>query len=196
MNKWLFVSAIVTLMLSCSTKKKETEKVDTSQYFPILSYLKSQVKALDTSMYRFIKIETADGKTDTSDISREDVRKYANDFLEIPDITDSDYGSDYSALTSYDSLMGRVFMSYTAYDKDVEVVKQDVTILPRFGDGADEVKTVYIEKIKSDDDKTIEKKMLWEMKKYFNIITITQKENAPEKIHSLKIEWNSSQWNE
>ena len=185
-------------MLSCSNndKKKEKENVDTSRYFPILSYLQSQVKELDTSMYRFIKIETINGISDTMDISREDVRKYAKDFLEIPDIKDPEYGSDYEELTNFDSLLGRVFMSYTAYDKDVEVVKQDVTILPRFGDGEDEVKTIYIEKTESDDGTTIEKKMLWEMKKYFNITTITQKENAPEKIRNLKIEWNGSQWNE
>ena len=143
MNKWIAATLIILLVASCRSKKKEAQK-DTSAYFPVRSFLQSQVKELDTSLYRFIRIETVNGRSDTTDISREEIRKYAADFLSIPDLRDPEYGSDYDQFVSYDSLVGRVFMSYTAYDKDVEVVKQDVTIVPGFGTTDDVVQTVFL----------------------------------------------------
>ena len=193
MNQWTCL-IILCLAISCNNKKEETK--DTSGYFPVRSFLQGQIKALDTSMYRFICIETVNGVSDTADINREAVTRYAKDFIDIPDITDPENGSDYSEMSSYDSLMGRVLMSYTAYDKeDIEVVKQDVTVVPGFGAMPDEVKTVYIEKIVSDDDTVTEKKMLWEMDRFFHIRTIKQTKNNAEQVHDLKIQWNASQWN-
>ncbi|MGZ5286898.1 MAG: hypothetical protein ACXWV0_09555 [Flavisolibacter sp.] len=195
MNKWTTILLLFMLSFGCKSKKK-VELKDTSAYFPVSNYLQSEIKRLDTSMYRFIKIETVNGKSDTTDISREDIRKYAADFLNIPNLRDAETGSDYDEMVSYDSLAGRVFMSYTAYDKDVEVVKQDVSIEPGFGAVEDKVKTIYVEKIKEEDDVVTEKKMLWDTNRYFNIRTIIQKKNAAEQILNLKIEWNSNQWDQ
>jgi hypothetical protein len=190
--KFLTALLLASCLIACKGKKKETK--DTSRYFPIKSYLQSRIKGLDTSLYRFVKIETTNGHSDTSDISREEASEYAKEFLNIPDLKDPDQGSDYEEMSAYDSLMNRAIWSYTAYDKDVDVLKLDVTVIPKFGDGEDEVKTVYIEKFEQEGDKTIDKKMLWEMKEYFNIRTIIQ-ENNKEQIKNLKVAWNASTWN-
>ena len=193
MNKWTCYLIVFILILACNNRKKEIK--DTSGYFPVRSFLQSQVSELDSSLYRFIKIETKNGVSDTTDITRDEATRFASEFLEIPDITNPQLGSDYSEMSSFDSIMDRVIMSYTAYDKkDIEVVKQDVTVLPSFGNGEDEVKTIYLEKIKSDEDSMTEKKMLWEIDRYFQIRTISQHKDLPEQIHDLRIEWNASQW--
>lgn len=193
MNKWTAILLPLLIFMGCKSQKKEPPK-DTSAYFPVSNYLQSEIKRLDTSMYRFIKIETVNGKSDTTDISREEIRKYAADFLDIPNLRDPGTGNDYDEMVSYDSMAGRVFMSYTAYDKNVDVVKQDVSIMPGFGAVEDKVMTIYVEKIKDDDDVVTEKKMLWDTNRYFNIRTITQKKNAPEQVHNLRVQWNSDQW--
>lgn len=193
MKKWTGSFLIFILIIACNNKKKEIK--DTSSYFPVRSFLQNQVSELDSSLFRFIKIETKNGIADTNDISREEATRYAGEFLAIPDITNPELGSDYTEMSNYDSAMGRVIMSYTAYDKkDVEVVKQDVTVLPGFGAVEDEVKTIYIEKISSDNDIITEKKMLWNMDRFFHIRTIKQDKNSPEQVHDIKIVWNASQW--
>ncbi len=193
MKNRTIILLLLIFVQACKSKEKEPEK-DTSSYFHVSNYLKSEVKRLDTSLYRFIKIETVNGRSDTTDISREEIRKYAADFLDIPDIRDKKIGKDYEAMVSYDTLAGRVYMSYTAYKEEVEVVKQDVSIMPGLGAVEDKVMTIYIEKIKDEDDVITEKKMLWDTQRYFNIRTITQKKNEPEQVHNLRIQWNGSQW--
>ncbi len=189
MKFFAFVTLVACLSIGCQQKKKE--KKDTSKYFPVLSYLQSQVKHLDTSLFRFSKIETG---LDTVIINRSEIRKYAKDFLEVPDITKSEYGSDYRETNMYDSSLGMVVMSYLADDEDLDYPRQEVQVIPSFG-GNDQVKTIYIEKVEEEGKTTIEKKMIWEVNQYFQVRTITHKPNEPEKIHDLKIIWQDFESN-
>ncbi len=188
MNKAALLFFIVAFCTACKQKKKPESDVDNTQFFPVVSYLQSQVKDVDTSLYFITKIETANNRSDTLVISREDFRKYAKDFLELPDITDKKWKGDYTEITQYDSSMGRALFFYTAVDEDAELKRQDVTIMPTFG-GNDEVKTIYVHLIKDGKDSTVEKKMFWEVDKHFSIVTIVQKENAPEQIKKLQVHW-------
>ncbi len=188
MKIFLYCLLVTCLCIGCNKKKKD--KVDTSAYFPVLSYLQSQVKGIDTSLYNITKIESSGERSDTTIIRREEVRGLAKDFLDIPDITKPKIGSDYKESNIYDSLLGMAVLSYTSENEDLEVTKQDVTIIPSFG-GNDVVKTIYIEKNKSNDDSTVEKKLIWEVNKYFYIRTITQKKNGPEIIQDLKVLWQN-----
>ena len=184
--KILTFSLLLLFCFACGNKKKE--KKDTSRFFPVLSYLQSQVRQLDTSMFRITKVETSGGRSDTAIIHRNEVRKYAQDFLNIPDIKNPEFGSDYRESNIYDSLLGLAVLSYLAEDEDLEVTRQEVQIVPTFG-GNDKVKTIYIEKSLQDGKAVVEKKMVWEVGKYFNVRTITQKKNEPEQIHDVKIIW-------
>ena len=184
MNKWIFGLLLLGTMAGCKNKVKEK---DTSSYFPILSYLQGQAKQLDSTLNRITKIEIyADGRSDTSIISRDDIRKYSNQFLDIPNVKDSTDGISYMESRSFDTTMGLVFMSYMAEDLEKEVRKQEITILPSFG-GEDLVKTIYVEK--SEDGGAVEKKMLWEVDDHFMIRSITQEKNGTERVHTVKISW-------
>lgn len=188
MRKWLFCFILAVLCIACKSKKNKNADIDNSNFFPVLSFLQSQVRGVDTSLYSITKIETINGKTDTTAIPREEFRKYAKDFLEIPDITKKEWKGDYSETTSYDTLIGRALLTYTANNSDLELLRQDVTILPTFG-GNDEVKTIYIHQLLNEDDEIIEKKMYWEVNNYFTITTITQKEKGPERVKKLQLFW-------
>lgn len=180
------------IFAGCNQKKKE--KKDTSQYFPILSYLQSQVKQVDTSLFRITKVETKGSVTDSVIINRSDVRKYASDFLDIPNLREVDQGSDYNETRIYDSVLGLAVLSYLSEDEDQEVTRQEVQIIPGFG-GKDRVKTLYIEKEEEKGSDLIEKKMIWEVDKYFHIRTITHLKNGTENIHDLKVLWQDFQSN-
>lgn len=188
MNKWLFGFLLLALCASCKSKKKKETDADNAKFFPVLSFLQSQVKEMDTSLYTITKIETINGKTDTTFIPREEFRKYAKDFLEIPDITEKKWKGDYNEATDYDTTIGRAVFIYSATDPELELQQQHVTILPTFG-GNDEVKTIFLHKIINDDDSTVEKKMYWEVKNYFIITTIVQKEDNPEQVRKLQVYW-------
>jgi hypothetical protein len=187
MNKWLFGFLLAFFCIACKSKKKNAA-IDNSKFFPVVSFLQSQVKGMDTSLQSITKIEMVNGKADTTVIPREDFRNYAKDFLEIPDITQKKWKGDYTESTDYDESMERAVLIYTATDPELELRQQHVTILPTFG-GNDEVKTIFLHKITNDDESTVEKKMYWEVNNYFTITTITQKENAPEQVRKLQVFW-------
>jgi hypothetical protein len=188
MNRWIFCLVSVVVVIACKSKKKTEGDADNSKFFPVVSFLQSQMKDVDTSLYFITKIETEGNRSDTLVIPREDFRKYAKDFLEIPDITTEKYKGDYTETSQYDADLGRASLIYNTTNADAELKRQDVTIMPTFG-GNDEVKTIYIHLVKDAGDNTIEKKMYWEVKNYFSVVTITQKENGPEQVKKLQVYW-------
>ena len=80
----LCISVTALALFACKSKKEEVKET----FFPVLSFIKSQVAHVDTSLYPIIKLTFIDStRTDTEYIKREDFRSLAKDFLELPDLT-------------------------------------------------------------------------------------------------------------
>lgn len=186
MNKWIICIIIATSIVACKGKKKEGKK---GQIFPVLSYLLAQVKNVDTSLYRIIKIETADSVSDTSFIRREEFRSYAKDFLDIPDISSAKHRDDYDESNNYDDLLNKALLTYTSRNSDNEIFRETV-ILDRDASGNSLVNTIIIDKQLKNKDSTVIKNMLWEANKRFQVITKTEVPNQPEKVKILQVAWN------
>lgn len=186
MNKWIICIIIATSIVACKGKKKEEKK---GQIFPVLSYLLAQVKNVDTSLYRIIKIETADSVSDTSFIRREEFRSYAKDFLDIPDISSAKHRDDYDESNNYDDLLDKALLTYTSRNSDNEIFRETV-ILDRDASGNSLVNTIIIDKQLKNKDSTVIKNMLWEANKRFQVITKTEVPNQPEKVRILQVVWN------
>ena len=188
MNKLLFVSLLCcTLVYSCKSKEKEEGEQPTS-YFPVLSFLKSQVANVDTSLYQIIKVQKENGHADTIFIKREEFKKYAKDFVSIPDISSDDLKDEYTETKLYDEAINRFILSYTPKEGDAEIQRQDVTISPS-GDSS-KVETIYIDWLVDKGDSIIQKKMFWQMDKSFQIITSVSKSGQPERLKTLQVSWN------
>lgn len=186
MNKWIICIIIATSIVACKGKKEEEKK---GQIFPVLSYLLAQVKNVDTSFYRIIKIETADSVSDTSFIRREEFRSYAKDFLDIPDISSAKHRDDYDESNNYDDLLNKALLTYTSRNSDNEIFRETV-ILDRDASGNSLVNTIIIDKQLKNKDSTVIKNMLWEANKRFQVITKTEVPNQPEKVRILQVVWN------
>jgi hypothetical protein len=188
MNKWLIVP-LALLLFSCKSGKEE--ETGGSDYFPVLSFIQSQVTHVDTSLYRIIKITTVNNHSDTAYIRREDFRREAADFLSIPDITKKDLRRDYKEVELYDESMGSVILSYMPKEEDAEIRRQEVVIEPNQTDG-DKVKSIFIDRLMDKDKTTVRKNMLWQVDQRFRIVTITQNEDGTEKVEKLQVIWNDN----
>jgi hypothetical protein len=186
MRKWLLLT-FLPLAFSCKTKSKE-EASDTEPYFPIKSYIESQIAHVDTSLYNILLIETLNNRSDTTVIRREDFKKQAKDFLEIPDITQNKWKEDYEEFKTFDEDLQSAIISYRSKEADAEVRRQEVIIKPNANEG-DQVKTIFIDRAFEDGSSTIQQKMLWEANKWFRVVTITQKPNQPEQIKTVQVIW-------
>jgi len=186
MNKWIIGLALFML---CSCKNEEQTAEDESSFFPIKSYIQSQVAHIDTSIYNIRKITTINNQSDTTFIKREEFRALAKDFLDIPDISQRKWRDDYNETKIFDETLNSAILTYTPKDlEDAEIRRQEVIIHPDAAEG-EQVKTIFIEQSIEKGTSTIQKKMLWQVDKWFRIVTITQKLNEPEKVETLQVIW-------
>lgn len=185
--KQSFILLLLTVFfLACNSRKKEGNQA--GDFFPVYSYLQSQIRHIDTSLYNLRKIEQWDSKKDTTVIPREQFRAAAADFLNIEDIASSKWRDDYTESRMYDDLLKRAIFSYTPNDEDAPILRQDVTIEPGAG-GDGSVKTIFLNRLEERGDSSIQKKMLWEVGRRFQVVTTVSRNGSPGKSRVLEVWW-------
>jgi hypothetical protein len=186
-NFFLASTCAFFLLVSCKSKPKEEPK----HFISVLSLINKQVAQIDTSLYSIRKIVTSDSlNSDTTFIRREDFRAAAKDFLEIPDLSDPKVAKRYKEENRYDQLLNRVIITYTPLEPEKEdIQKQEILVTPNIATG-DKVNNIIIERVISNRDGFLEKKMFWHTDQSFLITTTTQKPGAPEVTTTTKVTWN------
>jgi hypothetical protein len=188
MKARLFLAALFLILESC--RSREAQEGGETGFFPVASYLQSQVRHVDTSVYSIVRISKTHGLTDTTYLKREDFKAAAQDFLSLPDLTQKKLRTRYTETKLYDEDLKKVVLSYAPKDKaDGNVImRQDVLIEPDAGAG-DQVQTIYVETIAGNSDSTVQKRMTWNVSGRFQVITIINKKNAPEAIRTTEVTW-------
>jgi hypothetical protein len=185
MNRSAFFLLFLVLVAACKAQEIETD------YFPVRSYLQSQVRHIDTSIYAIVKISKAQGKTDTAYLRREDFKAAAQDFLSLPDVASKKLSKKYAETKLYDEDLKKVVITYLPKDKaDYEqITREEVLIEPGSASSNDQVATVYIETAESDGDSTVQKKMTWNVSGNFQVIKLINKQGQPEVVQTTDVTW-------
>lgn len=184
--KKVFIICFISgfLLFSCKEKKEPLKDPAIS----VISIIKGQLNQLDTSFFQLTKFETVEGKTDTTYIKREDIRALAKDFLTLPDISQNNYTDNYSEERLIDETQNTLSITAVAKDEKLEIQKQIIIVpLDKFATGS--VQSIYIDRFVQVNDSSLQQKLFWEIGKYFQVGSITQKGNEPEKTHVLKVTW-------
>lgn len=194
MKKYIcFFSALFLLSFACKQKKSNSGQNQKESFFPVLSFLKSQVAHVDTSLYPIKKIVFTDSiHSDTIFVPREQFRSLAKDFLDIPDLTDKKYKTRYTEEKLFDETLNRVIISYKPQNPDKEELqKQEVLIAP--GSSGDKVNSIIIDRVINNKDSFLQKSMLWQVDKSFQVTTTAQKPGQPEITTIMKITWGEDE---
>ena len=96
----------------------------------------------------------------------------------------------------FDELLNRVIISYLPLNPEKEEIqKQELFVTPNIATG-DKVNTILISRVINNRDGYLQKEMLWQMDKSFQVVTTTQKPGEPEIITTTKVTWNENddQW--
>lgn len=188
MSRFSALLLFLVILFSCKGKQKKAD-VPADQFFPVTAYLKGELGRLDTSLASFYKIETVDGKSDTTPIRNSEVKQYAKDFTSLPDISTSETKNDYQITHEYDDILNAfVFMFTTKEDHPVR--REDVVLDPQPNEqGKNDIKSIFAEVWQTTGDSTVRKNMLWEAGKDFQITTVTEAGGA-EKTKKLQVIWN------
>jgi hypothetical protein len=181
---------ILLLLFVIACKQKSKDKSPKAEpFFPVLSYIKSQVAHVDTSLYSIIKVTWLDSvKTDTAYIKREDFKGLAKDFLELPDLSDKKYKDLYTEEKFYDEGLNKVMLTYLPKNSDTTIIQRQEVLINRQDDG-DKVNSFIIDMSLTNKDSSVEKKLLWQVDRSFNVVTIVQKPGQPEVTNRFKVTW-------
>ena len=176
----LVLSLLGLLAAGCKHEKNDV--------FPALDFIRGQVAAVDTAVYSIRKlVRVTDSTYDTTYIKRDEFRLLARDFLETPDISKT-LGGEYTEQRMMNNELGQAVFIATTRNKELEVQRQEVRIIP--GPPKDSIRSVYIEKFKSNADSSVIKRMTWYTDQSFQIVTITQGKNDAEKTSVVEVVWN------
>ncbi len=182
----VFFFIVLMILYSCKHKKK-------NDFFPVISYIRSQIKNVDTSLlYSIMKIVTVDSTSDTTYVKREEFGNLAHDFSETPDLTEYSIGKNYKEDKLYDQSLNRVILTYTPLKKNAEVLRQEVVIIPG-STGDDKVKDFIIDRIQNKKDSTIHKRLLWQVDESFQVVDIIEKDSIAVSTKTTKVIWNKQE---
>ncbi|MBA2498735.1 MAG: hypothetical protein H0V30_03315 [Chitinophagaceae bacterium] len=182
---FLFIIPALFLFITCKTDNNESE-----QYFPVISFLNSQVAHVDTSVYAIKRITIRDSLSDTVFIPREEFRQLANDFLQAPDLTQKKFREKYTESEYYDDMLQKIIITYIPIEKDQELQRQEIHITPNTGDG-DKISTIILNRYQANKDSTIQRRLLWQVDERFQVVTTIQKPGIPEETTTMKVIWNN-----
>ena len=191
MKKHLYWITITLLVagVGCKHKKSSEKKED---FFPVSSFIKSQVAEIDTSLNSIKKITYIDSMhSDTEYVPREQFKNLAKDFLDIPDLADKKYKDRYTEEKLFDETLNRAIITYKPVNPDKEELqKQEVLITP--DPSGDKVSSIFLDWIINNKDGFLQRKLLWEVDKSFQVTTISQKPSQPETTSILKVTWDEN----
>ena len=185
MKQWLSFLILLSFF-SCKEKEQDPE----TAYFPVVPFIKGEAVKVDSTLEAILKIEMTEKDTTREFIHRKDWRKYAADFLNLPDISQTKFAGDYTEDKMYDSAMKRYIFTYTAIDEDLEIRRQDVVMLPSNDKGDTEIESIVIRRIKEDGEAQVDQTLVWYTGKKCTIISRIQKEKEFEQIKRVELIWN------
>lgn len=188
MMRSLALLFLVLFIAGCKGTRKKPD-VPTEQFFPVPAYLKGEVAALDSSLASFYKIETIDGKADTTPIRNDEVKKYAADFLAIPDISAPELKNDYQVTHDYDDMLGAFVFQFVT-NEEHPVRREHVVLDPeQNSQGKNNIQSIFVEHWQRRNDTIFRKNMLWEAGRNFQVTTISEAGGA-QKTKKLQVVWN------
>ncbi len=177
-----------SLIAGCKKKKKkEPEKT----FFSAVSLIKGQVAHVDTSLYPIMRIEYRDSAhSDTIFIPREEFRAAASDFLSLPDIADKAISSRFKEETLYDETINKFMITYTPVNPAAEEIQREELLATPSETGDATISNIIIKTIISNKDSLVQKTMLWQIDKSFQVTTIRRLPGKPETTTTIKLSWN------
>jgi hypothetical protein len=179
---------VILFFTACKSGKQNDEKSNV-RVTPVLPFIKGQIAQIDTSLYSIKKIEILDSlHADTIDVSRNDFRTLAKDFLNIPDISSKEYKEQYEESQTYDQDLQLVsLLTLPKAPSSADIQKQELIITPDAEGG--KIRTIYIDREWTNKDSSVTKKMIWQVDEYFQVLTLKQLPGQPEISHILKVTW-------
>ncbi|MGN6801241.1 MAG: hypothetical protein ACTHJN_05005 [Ginsengibacter sp.] len=173
---------------STETVKPPDATIDSTNIFPVTSFLRAQLKELDTLPITPLYVVSQNGKKDSTWLKREDIRKYATPFLS-PKIDSANMQNLFQESSFLDQSINSYTFSYDPKSKlpdSIHLNHWDVYMNPQ----NNLVTRIYLVKEEDSAGENVTRQLTWLVDKWFSIRTISQKQGQKPEIKEEKMIWN------
>lgn len=189
MKHLLFIAVTITAISflgSCKSKPKEPK-----DYVDVSSYLKGQLKYIDTVPFAFLKVLQQDSVyTDSQFISKEQVKAIVQPFL-VKEIEKKNFEENFKEVTFADETIESLTLNYESIDEDIPVTRVDIYVNPE----KETITQLYLVRHEEKGDSSIVQQLLWKHNKSLVLITSKAKKDQPEKTITEKVIWDEREEN-
>ena len=185
MIRFLLAAVSVTALLtfnSCKNQKKEPK-----DYIDVSSYLKGQLKYIDSVPFAFLKVVVKEDSifTDSQFISKEQVRAIIQPFL-IKELEKKNFENNFKETSFADATIETVTITYETENDKIPVSRVDIYVNPE----KEMISQLYLVRHEVKGDSLFTQQLLWKHNKSFVLITSSAKKNEPENIVTEKVIWD------
>jgi hypothetical protein len=194
-----FFAGCVLLLSACGNHQPPapatdiTPKADTTneKFFPIASYLQSEIRYVDSTPLAILKRETVNNRTDSAFLTPAAFHALASSFL-VPELDETNLEKNYTESSFGDKTTGYLSFTYAPKDKEHAALRR-VDVVVAAGEGFDKVKSIYLERATRASDTLVMKKMYWQARHSFLVITSLQLPGKTAEVRQLKVVWNNEE---
>ena len=161
---------------------------DSTNIFPVTSFLRAQLKQLDTMPVTPLFVITENGKKDSTWMKRPDIRKNGFPFLS-PEIDSVRMHSLFKESSFLDQTIDAYTFSYDpkkTLPDSINLTHWDVYMDPQ----TNSIKRIYMVKEKDSADQSITQQLTWLVNNWYSIRTITQTTGHEAEIKEEKMIWD------
>ena len=161
---------------------------DITNIFPVTSFIRAQLKELDTMPVTPLLLTTRAGKTDSTWLKRADIRKKAVPFLS-PEIDSVSMHSLFKESSFLDQTINAYTFSYDPKNKlpdSIHLTHCDVYMNPQ----TNLVERIYMVKENDSATQNVTTQLTWLVNKWYSIRTITQIPGQQAMIKEEKMIWD------
>lgn len=173
-----------------TTKDADSTNKEKS-YFPVLDYIKSEIRLVDSLPVGIMKYITQNGTTDSGYIKTDEFHQLADEFL-APVLNKETFENKFSESSFFDNTTKYSSFLYTADDKSLLVQRVDVLARPE-DVVYNKVKSVYMEKTFQRSDSSFVQKLYWKAGQNFQINTEITTARPAVINTQVKVVWNPGQ---
>ena len=184
MTRWIVFLLLAGSLVACKRKKKEAQ----GDIFPVSYFLKQQVRKLDSLPYRFTRIRTLDGRSDTTPIDKATALALAAEFTSLEDLTTEKHKKHYQTANIYDSMMKSLVLTYTTNEASQAISRETVIMSPD-SLGQPKVATILVQRGTEDDGKWQDKDYIWRVDQRFQIGTKVYRDKDLLRNETLIVRW-------
>jgi hypothetical protein len=189
-----FGSIMLFLLSSCHTRQAEhsytnySNKTDQEFFFPVTEFFLGELRVIDSLPVTPLKITIVNGKSDSTWISKSDVKSLVEPFL-TPLIDSTTMYNLFSENSFLDQAVNAVTLTYDPKAKlpdSLTLNHWDVYIDPQ----ENKVRRIYLVKQEEKNENTVTTQLTWEAGKWCSIRTIVEQPKIAPDIKETVVKWN------